>query len=228
MTGIGYVILFLAHADTPDAPLVWIMTIGPLALPLGLIIYRLIRGRPQGPRSATLLVLMTLCAAARVHFGPEVTSQAIIFAILALTVVSGFSYLVDAWSALKGKPGSYKEVMRFVLDGVLVPVAFVQVLGFHTATFTSIAAILIITLELMVGGLGNLLASQKKTPRFRWMAAKSIAQVALASAALAAIAIEDSSNTHAEEILIALALAVTVTYTALSYWRHRRAYLSVI
>ena len=197
-------------------------------LPLGLILYRLIKGRRQGPRSATLLFLMMICAAIRVHFGPNVAMHWSIYAILVMTVVSGFSYLVDGWSALKGRPGSYKEVMRFVLDGVLVPVAFVQVLGFHLATFTSISSILIITLELIVGGLGNLLASQKRTPGFRLMAAKSISQLALASFALLVAAIDVSDSAFLGEVSIALALAITLIYTILSFWRHRRAYLTAI
>jgi hypothetical protein len=60
------------------------------------------------------------------------------------------------------------------------------------------------------------------------MAAKSVSQVILAAAALLAPALDRSMSAPVEEICIALALIITVTYTLLSFWRHRRVYLSAI
>lgn len=228
MAGIGYVILYLAHAEEPDATLVYVGISTPILLPLGLILYRLAKGLKQGPRSATMLSLMVLCVVMRVYLGPELAIQASIYIIAMLTVVSGFSYLVDAWSALKGQTGSVKEAMRFGLDGVLVPVSVVLLLGYYNSAFMSTAVILIITLELAVGGLGNLLASRKETFHLRWMTVKSAVQALLAVGALALFAIGDGERCLAGEALITSILALTVINCVGVFWRHRRVYLGAI
>lgn len=226
MVGIGYVILYMAHKHDPSSIWVWIFILGPIALPLGLIFYRLFKRQEQGPRSRTMMGLMIFAVGLRVFLGPDMAIQISLWIITTMTVVSGFSYLVDAWSALKGAAGSYKEVLRFILDGLLVPVAFVLLFGRYDTDFMSTAIILVITLELVVGGLGNLLASKKITPRFRWMALKSLLQLLLAGAAFVLPGV--GSDLRLGEACIILALAVTLGYAALSFWRHRAVYLDAL
>lgn len=229
MIGIGYVILYLAEARHPDSPIVWTLVLAPLALPLGLILYRLVKGEKQGNRSVSMLGLMLMAAGIRAWFGPDGAIRITLWVIAIMTVVSGFSYLVDAWSALKGKPGSIKEALRFGLDGLLVPVAFVLVLGRLESFGMSALVILSVTLELATGGLGNLVAEFKIAPRFRWIALKSLCQVALVGMALAAAAQPVGAPCRSlGGPSLALAAAVTLVFTALAFWRHRKVYLAAI
>ncbi|MCP4599416.1 MAG: CDP-alcohol phosphatidyltransferase family protein [Proteobacteria bacterium] len=228
MIGIGYVILYLTFANDPASIWVWAFIIGPIALPTSLIVYRLIKRQKQGLRSNTMAFLMIVAVTIRVLFGPYLATQITVYVITAMTVISGFSYLVDAWSALKGAAGSYREMMRFALDGLLIPVSFVLLLGRYETAYMSMAIILVITLELTVGGLGNLLASHKITPRFRWMALKSILEVGFAVTALALWYFEVDTGLPVGEMCIICALLVAGIYSVISFWRHRATYLADI
>ncbi len=228
MIAICYVVLYLSFADDPDSPLVFSLIISPIALPFGLIIYRLAKRHKQGLRSVTMMILMIVAVALRFFLGPHLAIQISLYVITLITVISGFSYLVDAWSALRGTPGSYKEIMRFVLDGLLVPVSFVLLLGRYPSAFMSLSIITLITLELAVGGLGNLLASNKITPRFRWIALKSILEVVLASTALFLWYFDTDVGLPMGEICIVLSLVVAGAYAILAFWRHRAVYLAAI
>ena len=233
MVGIGYVILYLAHKSHPDAFLVWFMILSPIAIPLSVIIKRFLKKEKQGPRSITMLLLMTFAFLIRVFLGPALATTIILYIIGVITVVSGFSYLIDAWSAMKGVSGSYKEVFRFLVEGVVVPVLYILLLGYYNTSLMSTAIILVITLELAVGGLGNLLASRKTVPRFRLVLIKSLTQAGLAAYALfLAVNAADSANASrsalAGEISIAVGFIITVVYVAGSFIQHRNVYLSAL
>ena len=61
---------------------------------------------------------------------------------------------------------------------MLVPVLFICLYYYYHSAFISTAVILVITLELAVGGLGNLLASRKIEIPFGLSATKSVLQAA--------------------------------------------------
>jgi phosphatidylglycerophosphate synthase len=228
MFGVAYVIIFMIFQDRPQFPWLWIICAFPIVFPLSVVLYRLFTGKKQGLRSVTMALLILLAVGLRYFLGHHTTIYVDLFIITAITVISGFSYLLDAWSALRGKPGNYKEAMRFGLEGILVPVLFVLLLGRFQVPGMSLAIILIVTLELAVGGLGNLLASQKIIPRFRWIALKSILQVLLSGTALAISLFQLDTGTHLGEACIALSLVITVFYSVFSFWRHRAVYLAAI
>jgi cardiolipin synthase len=226
MTGVGYVILFLAHKNNPDAFLSWFAISAPIALPLGLILYRAIKKKKQGPRSATMLMLMSLGLVLRWYAGPELTITLIIYSIGALVVISGFSYFIDAFSALKEKAGHITEIAQLLLEGAAVPVIFVCLYYFYHFAFASAVVILVIALELASGGLCNLLASLKIKVPFRHTAAKSTAQFLLAAWALAAAALGQPVATG--YIALTACLVLTSVYTVVFFIKHKAAYLSVI
>jgi CDP-diacylglycerol--glycerol-3-phosphate 3-phosphatidyltransferase len=226
MTGIGYVILFLAYKNDPDAFLSWFAISAPIVLPLGLIVYRAITRKKQGPRSATMLALMSLGVVLRLYVGPENTMTFIIYGTGLLTVVSGFSYFIDAWSALKKKAGHVTEIVQVVLEGAAVPVIFVCVYYFYHSAFASAVVITVIALELALGGLCNLLASLKIKVPFRRGAAKSVAQVIIAASALTVAALGQSPIVG--QVALFVSLILTFAYTVAFFVRHKNAYLSVM
>jgi phosphatidylglycerophosphate synthase len=229
MLGIGYIIFFYAaFLAAADDRITWVAVLAPVAMPLGLILYRLVRRQKQGRRSLTMAGLMATVAALRYFSGPDWTSLAVLAGITALTVVSGVSYLGDAWSALKGKSRGFREVGRFALDGVLVPLAFLLLLGRYDAFGASAMIILSITLELAAGGVANLVASHKIAPRFRWVALKSALQIALCGAALAIDIFQLRAPAHAGWSLIAAATGVTLAFAVISFVRHRKLYLGAL
>ena len=227
MTGVGYVILFMAHQSRPDHLVVWFFMIAPMLMPAGLILYRALKRKQQGPRSATMLALMLLCFLLWWLTGPDITTILMIYSIGALTVISGFSYFKDAWSALVGKADSTADIFRFLLEGVLLPVLFVILFQYYNSAFTSAAVILVITLELAVGGLQNLLASEKIAVPFGRSAGKSVLQIGLAAAAVVTGAIFGPGGTIGT-VCIGAALVLTVLYAAIMFAVYRKVYLTAI
>jgi CDP-diacylglycerol--glycerol-3-phosphate 3-phosphatidyltransferase len=223
MLGIGYVILY---AGAPRAWFTLPLICAPIVFPLGLILYRLVFGKEQGRRSLWMLGLFGAAVAGYLVFGPAVAGTATLWLITGMTVVSGFSYLVDAWAALRGKAGSAKELLRFVLDGLLVPVALLLLLGRYDIRGASTALIVAVVLELASGGLANFLAGQKIAPRFRWIALKSSLQVGLGVGALAIRLRAGAAWQPLGSVAVFAVLAVTVVFASLAFWRHRQRYLS--
>jgi phosphatidylglycerophosphate synthase len=229
MVGAGYIIFYLAvHLADPDHWITWLAICVPTLVPLSLIVYRLIARKKQGLRSWSMLALMIVAIAIRRVFDADVTSYILLLAITGITVYSGVSYLADAWGALKGAPGGIKEAGRFVLDGLLVPMAFLALLGRFEMPGLSAAIITAFSLELSAGGLANVLASHKVVPRFRWLALKSLLLVAFAGAALLVWKLNLFEGLPVGEALTLAACGVSVGYTVLSFWRRRRIYLAEI
>ncbi len=229
MIGIGYILFFLAaHLSDMDTNLRIYLLCVPIVIPLSLIIYRLVKGKKQGQRSVTMIALMTVAVIIFWAAGTNLAGYLIMAGITGLTAITGLSYLSDAWSAFRGKPGLMKEMGRFIMDGLLVPLVFLFLIGRYEMAGMSALIILSFTLELALGGLGNLLASQKISPRFRWVALKSSLQVLFGGGALAIWYFDVSLGIPLGEILIACATLVTVIFSGISLWRHRDRYLSQI
>jgi CDP-diacylglycerol--glycerol-3-phosphate 3-phosphatidyltransferase len=225
MFGVGYVLLY--HF----APFEWFTELyiaSPILFPLVIIVYRLIKRKPQGRRSITMLALFVVGLAMYRVLGPRWATVGTLWIVTGVTVVSGFSYLVDAWSALRGTPGSFKEIGRFVLDGLLVPIVLLLLLGRYDDPMMSVVVIGAFTLELAGNGLANFLASEKIEPRFGWIAAKSILLVVLCGIAFYLWTYEVDLGWPLAEICIWGVLAVTVAFAFIGFWRHRRTYLGVI
>ncbi len=229
MVGIGYILFFLAaHLSNMDAYLRICLLCIPIVIPLSLIIYRLVKGKKQGQRSVTMIILMTVAVLIFWAAGTNLAGYIILAGITGLTAITGMSYLSDAWRAFRGKPGLMKEMGRFILDGLMVPLVFLFLIGRYEMVGMSTLIILSFTLELAVGGLGNLLASQKISPRFRWVALKSSLQILFAGGSLAIWYFNVSLGIPLGEILVACATLVTVIFAVISLWRHRSRYLSQI
>jgi phosphatidylglycerophosphate synthase len=229
MIGAGYIILYYAAFLLHDFEwIVWAGVIAPVLVPLSLIVYRLLRGIKQGKRSVIMASLMAAETGLFFALGANWASWVTLLGITAVTVFSGVSYLSDAWTALSGKSRGFRELGRFALDGVLVPLSFLLLLGRCDGFGASAMIITAITLELAAGGLANLLASNKIAPRFRWIALKSLLQISLCGMAFTASIVEIGAPETAVYALILGATAVTMVFAFLSFVRNRAHYLRAL
>ncbi len=226
MTGIGYVVLFMAHQSDPNAFLVWFAVTIPIVMSISLILYRLVKRKKHGLRSFTLLGLSVFCVLTRVYLGPDLASKIIVYCIGLLTIVSGFSYFLDAFSAVKTNPWKLNEIYSFLIEGILLPSLFVFLLYQYHSPFVSAAVIAIVTLELATGGLGNLLADRNRSIDFRIVFIKTALQLLAISVSIAA-----SFSFASRTIGIAamgVALATSAAYGIFAFYKHRNSYLSAI
>jgi CDP-diacylglycerol--glycerol-3-phosphate 3-phosphatidyltransferase len=225
MLGAGYVLLYIT---APEAWWAWSVIIAACLAPLTPVVVRLAKGQKQGKRSVLLSAAMGLAVLGRWVFGVETSILASLFIVTAMTLGSGISYLVDAWTALWGKTGGWKEAARFVLDGLLLPATVVGLLAYYSSALATTSIILIITIDLALGGLGNLLASKKLTMRFRTMTAKSLAQLGLCSVALLSGARVLALELPLSEACIAVAAGISLITGIISFTKHRRVYLDAL
>lgn len=225
MLGAGYVLLY---ATQPEAWWAWTVIILACLAPLSIVVARLFQRRQQGRRSVILSAVMIGAVLGRYFLGPQLASLISLYIVTAMTLASGLSYLVDARAAMRGKSGGWKEIVRFVFEGVLLPSVVVSLLAYYSSLVATASIILIITVDFAVGGLGNLLASKKITMRFRWMATKTLAQLCLCSVALLA----GGGLLAADQILcerfIALAGSISLLVGIISFVKHRRVYLDAL
>ncbi|MBN2340702.1 MAG: CDP-alcohol phosphatidyltransferase family protein [Deltaproteobacteria bacterium] len=230
MTAVGYILAIVIGALHAPGTLATFYVFGGASLiPILFILFRLIiKRKSPGLRSGTMAGLMVGYAAVFYFFSIEWSMAILVYSVTALTVFSGFSYLADTWSALKGQPGGSKEWGRFILEGILVPTAFLLCIGRFETTGMSSIIILAITLELATGGLANLLASKKMRLKFRWMATKSIAEVLLAGGAFAISRLSEPPSFPIGQLLLTAAAAVALLNAVVSFYRHRRVYLDSI
>ena len=229
MLGGGYIIMYYAVTLAGlSAWATYVAVLAPIAVPLSLMVFRFARGRKQGRRSLTMAGLMAAEAALRLAAGANWASWITLLGITVVTVLSGLSYLTDAWTALRGKSRGFREIGRFALDGVLVPLAFLLLLGRCSGFGVSAMIITSITLELAAGGLANLLASHKIAPRFRWIAIKSVLQIALCGLALAGSFALVRLPAAASYALVAAAAAVTLGFAILSFVRNKDQYIRAL
>jgi CDP-diacylglycerol--glycerol-3-phosphate 3-phosphatidyltransferase len=225
MVGAGYVLLYIT---APYAWWSWVIIAGACLVPLSAMLLRRVQGKKQGKASVTLAIVMALAVLGRWLFGVDLAIYGTLVIVTALTLVSGFSYLVDAWAALRGMSGGWKELARFVVDGLLLPAAAISLLAFYHSLLATASVILVITVDFALGGLSNLLASKKLTMRFRWMTAKSLSQLVLCAVAL----LDGAGLLHlpplVSETFIALAAGISVLTGVLSFTQHRRVYLDAL
>ena len=230
MTAVGYLLAILIGAlHSTESMIPFYVFAGAAVLPVLYILYRLVIARKKtGLRSGTMAGLMSGFAAIYYFTGIQCSTVVLVWSVTALTVFSGFSYLVDAWSALKGKPGGIRETGRFILEGILMPTAFLLPIGMYDTLGMSSLVILAITLELATGGLANLLASRKIQLRFRLIVVKSVLEVLLAGGAFAVGKLGLFPTFPVGEILLSLATLVALVNAIVSFTRHRAVYMGAI
>jgi phosphatidylglycerophosphate synthase len=225
----GYlVVILLTNIENSNTHLDKILFILAPLIPVIIIVAGLLKGNKPGKWKFTMLILTSGFALFYYLVSMKNALYILLFIVTSLTVLSGVSYLADAWAAFKGKPGSIKEAARFILEGIIVPTAFLLPLSCFKTGFTSALIILGITMELSAGGLGNLLASRKIKPRFRLIVLKSTLEVLFAVSAFAICKTGLFNGTKTGTVLIAGASLVAVIFATISFVKHKKIYLGQI
>lgn len=225
MTASGFIVALLIWGERWPSYALFSAT---TAIPLALILYRLLKKQKQGLRSTIMFAMFMAALGFYVAAGTKLTIISVLYLVTFITIYSGLSYLADGWSSLKTQPGRAKEVTRFILEGICLPTTFVLLLGRYDTFGISALIILIITSELAVGGLGNFLASKKIRPKFRAVTLKTAAQILLGVAALWLDRAEVSHETAIGELCVVAAFAINCVYVIGAFWRHRLVYLGAL
>lgn len=230
MAAAGYLLIIIIGAlHSPGTQITFYFFAGVSVPPTLYVLYRwIVKGKKPGLKSYTMVSLMVGFATLYYLADIEWCTFLTVLGITCLTVFSGFSYLVDTFSALKGQPGGVREAGRFILEGILVPTAFLLPLGMYDAPGMTTLIILAITLELATGGLANLLASKKVQIKFRWLVLKSSLEVLFAGGAFLVGKLQLELAFPLGKTLLASATIVAIINTVVSFIRHRKVYLDSI
>ncbi|HEU0037585.1 MAG TPA: CDP-alcohol phosphatidyltransferase family protein [Kofleriaceae bacterium] len=214
MQGIGVMLLFPLVPRSHQYILTWglgVLTIAPIALML--VQYVTTRKLWRGALIMSGSVLPVFLLA--LHGDTTLTLRWIMFAVVGLTWVSGIDYIVVGWKQLRGRGDFTKADGVRLLGALLLPALLFAVLVETPAQPWPIFTIL--SLELAVGGLDNLLSHHKVATKALAWGGRVLGISALLGAALLLPA-------YATWFAI-VAAAVSVFGVAAEFWRGRDYFL---
>ncbi len=212
MQGIGVMLLFPLIGARPLMTYILVVGIaGPLVAMAGLWLIKKKFWRGALTMSGSFIALL----AVNLYGDPNVSVAAILIGVVAITWISGLDYLLIGWRQLRGR-GDFTAA-----DGVrLIGSISVPILLFAVQVKTNAPAwtiLVILPVELAVGGLDNLLSHHRKaTGAWQW-GARVLGISLLLGAALLLPA--------QASILSALAAALSALGVAAEFWRGRDYYL---
>ncbi|MBN2803397.1 MAG: CDP-alcohol phosphatidyltransferase family protein [Deltaproteobacteria bacterium] len=227
MTAAGYlIVIVISQLVNPKSMILSNLFFAVSAIPLVYIILSaLFKKQRPGIRSLTMFSMTVLYAVIFKFADLNISLWVLAIVVSSITVFSGFSYLADAFTALKDKHGRAGEIFKYILDGFLVPVFFLLPLGYSDSLTISFLVILALTFEFAVGGLSNLLASKKKLIRLKWIALKGILVILLAGASVFLFYMKPFSNHDTlASVLMSAAVAVSFINAVFMFVRHRFVY----
>jgi phosphatidylglycerophosphate synthase len=178
MQGIGVMLLFPLVEN--QSFLTWLLiagVAGPLIAMAGLWLVRRKLWRGAFVMSGSFVPVLAL----HLHGDQQLTLQAIMFMVVALTWVSGIDYIVGGWKQLRGR-GDFARADAVRLIGALVlPLVLYAVL---VGPGPAWPIFLILATELAVGGLDNLLSHHKRATKALAWGGRVLGVCALLGAAL--------------------------------------------
>ncbi|MEJ7600030.1 MAG: CDP-alcohol phosphatidyltransferase family protein [Kofleriaceae bacterium] len=214
MQGIGVMLLFPLVGVKGQTYLTWFLaflTIAPLGLMGILWVTKKKFWRGALVMSGCVAPILTF----QLLFEVDVTIRWIMYAVVAITWISGIDYIVSGWKHLRGR-GDFTKADAVRLVGALVlPSLLFSVLVMTPAPAWPVFAIL--ALELAVGGLDNLLSHHKKATKALAWGGRVLSVSALLGAALL---LPDYSTE-----LAGVAAAVSLFGVAAEFWRGRDYFL---
>jgi CDP-diacylglycerol--glycerol-3-phosphate 3-phosphatidyltransferase len=213
MQGIGVLLLFPLVGPDSKA-LTWsliVLTAAPLLVMAYFWLVKKKFWRGALVMSGSVAPILAL----HLHGDVQLTTRWIMFAVVALTWISGIDYIVIGWKQLRGR-GDFSRADGVRLIGALaMPWLLFGVLVKTPAPAWPIFAIL--SLELAVGGLDNLMSHHKRATKALAWGSRVLGVCALLGAALL-------DEAHADLFLYA-ATAVSLVGVAAEFWRGRDYFL---
>jgi CDP-diacylglycerol--glycerol-3-phosphate 3-phosphatidyltransferase len=213
MQGIGVLLLFPLMG--PDSKgLTWFLVFGTVA-PLLVMAYFWLAKKKFWRGALVMSGSVAPILALHLHGDVQLTTRWIMIAVVGLTWISGLDYIAIGWKQLRGR-GDFAMADAVRLIGALaMPWLLFAVLVKTPAPAWPIFAIL--SLELAVGGLDNLLSHHKRATKALAWGSRVLGVCALLGAALLV-------KEHAALFLYA-ATAISLIGVAAEFWRGRDYFL---
>jgi CDP-diacylglycerol--glycerol-3-phosphate 3-phosphatidyltransferase len=181
MQGIGVMLLFpLLGAGSQF--LTWLL-IGGVAAPIGLALVLWVVRRRFWRGALVMSASFAPILALHLHGDMQLTVEAIMIGVVAITWISGIDYVVIGWPKLRARGDFSRADAVRLLGAITMPVLLFAVLVKTPAPAWPIFAIL--SLELAAGGLDNLLSHHKKATQALAWGSRVLGISALLGAALA-------------------------------------------
>ena len=161
MQGIGVMLLFPLVEN--QNLLTWFLGFL-VAAPLVLLVVLYLKNKRVWKGALVMSGSVLPIFALQLHGDPVLSIRWIMFAVVALTWISGFDYIVGGWKALRGRGDfGWADAVR-VIGALAMPNLIFAVLVYcpETPVWTLYA---ILSLELAVGGLDNLLSHHRKSTK---------------------------------------------------------------
>ena len=212
MQGIGVVLLFPLVVNPANLTLLLgILTGAPLVVMAGFWVFKRKFWRGALVMSGSVAPILGL----HLYGDPLLTVRWIMFAVVAITWISGIDYIVIGWKQLRGR-GDFARADAVRLIGALaMPGLLFAVLVETTVPAWPVFAIL--AFELSVGGLDNLLSHHKRATKALAWGSRVLGVCLLLTASLLVPAYAD--------LLAYAAVAVSVIGVALEFWHGRDYFL---
>ena len=171
-------------------------------------------------------IIMAACcggaAAIYALFSAKTTLEITMYITVAVTWLSGADYLLAAFPQLRAAGDFNRSDAVRLLGALTLPILAVIVV-LHFATIMIAPILVLIALELAVGGLDNLLSHYKKAANAIAWGARAIGAALLLGGALGLA--QSTQQTTLAETLIWTAMAVTTLGVTIEFWRGRDVYL---
>ncbi|MBX3162066.1 MAG: CDP-alcohol phosphatidyltransferase family protein [Deltaproteobacteria bacterium] len=210
MQGIGVMLLFPLVGEGGRAFLTWFLgslVVAPIAIALGLWVVKKKFWRGAIVMSASVAPVLAL----HLHGDMELTIRWIMFAVVAITWVSGIDYIAVGWKKLRGRGDFTRADGVRLIGSIALPVLLFAVLVETPAPAWPVFTILAV--ELAVGGLDNLLSHHKVATKALAWGSRVLGTSALLGAALL--------FPRQSELLTIVAAAVSTVGVAAEFWRGR-------
>jgi len=218
MQGIGMVMLFVLLIPHPKV-LLGLLVVAMVAPLVAMAAFYLIKKRVW--RGAIVMSLLQApLIALQQHGDIKLTTSLILYAVVAITWISGLDYVVVGLRQLRGRGDFNRSDAVRLVGAMTVPALLFAVLAETHAWAWPLIGIL--ALELAVGGLDNLYAHHRRSTGAAPWAARVLGASALLAAALLA------EHLGAPELVnpaATTAFAVTLIGVAVEFWRARDVYL---
>ncbi|MGE0550566.1 MAG: CDP-alcohol phosphatidyltransferase family protein [Kofleriaceae bacterium] len=215
MQGIGVMLLFPLLTDNRSF-LTWllvVLTAAPLVVMAGFWIVKQKFWRGALVMSGSVAPILAL----HLFTDTQLTIRWIMFAVVAITWISGLDYIVIGWRQLRGRGDFAKSDAVRLLGALAMPALLFTVLVEIPGSSWSWPVFAILSLELAVGGLDNLMSHHKRATKALAWGGRVLGVCVLLAGAIVMPA-------QAKLFLIA-ATAVSLVGVSAEFWRGRDYFL---